>query len=197
MKVGLLYLITCGVADNMDILSHGLWAGAAAKAINSKKKEPLRVWLAILFGVFPDVFAFTVSFVYLGWLRLTGDALPFIIRPGEMEPPIRNQHPLLQLTHSLYNLSHSLFIFFIVFGLVAWYFRRPIWEMGGWLIHILIDIPSHSYAFFPTPFLWPLSDFRVNGIPWSTPAFFWTNIALLFGVYFLLWIFFRKKVGHK
>jgi len=177
----------------MDFFSHGLWAGAGAKAVNLKIKKPLRFWLAILFGVFPDAFAFAISFTYLNWIRITGGTSPFIVRPGEMEPPVQDQHPLLQLTHALYNISHSFFIFFLIFGLVTWYFRRPVWEMGGWLLHILMDIPSHSYAFFPTPFLWPISGFKVNGIPWSTPAFFFTNIALLVTSYILLWILARRK----
>lgn len=161
--------------------------GAGTKAVNLKKKKPLKVWLAVLFGVFPDIFAFAISFVYLNYLRLTGSALPFVVRPGEVEPPVQDQHPLLQFTHLLYNLSHSLFIFFIVFGLTAWYFRQPVWEMSGWFLHILMDIPSHSYAFFPTPFLWPVSDFKVDGIPWSAPVFFWTNVLFLAAFYFLLW----------
>ena len=179
----------------MDIFSHGLWAGAGAKAANLKAKNPLRVWLAMLFGVFPDFFAFAISFIYLNWIRITGGTPPFVVRPGEMEPPIQNQNPLLQLTHSLYNISHSLLAFFIILGIVTWYFRRPIWEMGGWLLHILMDIPSHSYAFFPTPFLWPFSDFKVNGIPWSTPVFFFTNYGLIMATYILLWFLKRKKIA--
>lgn len=180
----------------MDIFSHGLWAGAGAKAVNLKKQTPLRVWLAMLFGVFPDLFAFAISFVYRNWARIAGGTQPFVFRPGEMEPPIQNQHPLLQLTHALYDISHSLFVFFLVFAIVSWYFRRPIWEMGGWILHILMDIPSHSYAFFPTPFLWPISSFKVNGIPWSAPVFFWTNIALLATVYVLLWILKKRRTKN-
>ena len=177
----------------MDVFSHGLWAGAVGKAVNLERKNPLRVWLGVFWGVFPDVFAFTLSFVYLNWLRLATGKIPFMIRPGEMEPPIQDQHPLLQLTHVLYSISHSLFIFFIAFGLITWYFRRPIWEIGGWLLHIFIDIPSHSYKFFPTPFLWPFSDFKVNGIHWGTPVFFFTNYALIVAIYILLWFLEREK----
>lgn len=177
----------------MDVFSHGLWAGAGAKAINLKKEKPLRVWLAMLFGVFPDLFAFAISFTYVNWIRFSGGAPPFAVRPGTMEPPVQNHNFILNLTHRLYDISHSLFVFFLVFAIVAWIFKRPVWEMGGWLLHILMDIPSHSYAFFPTPFLWPFSDFKVNGIPWGAPVFFWTNYALIVIVYIALWLLNRKK----
>ena len=178
----------------MDIFSHGLWAGAGAQAVNLKKEKPLRVWLAAVWGVFPDLFAFAISFVYLNSIRLTGGTVPRLVRPGEIEPPIGQEPFIMRLTHHLYNISHSLLIFFVVFLLVVWFFRRPVWEMSAWLLHILMDIPSHSYAFFPTPFLWPFSDFKVSGIPWATPVFFWTNYALIGITYFVLWLVnYRKK----
>jgi hypothetical protein len=177
----------------MDVFSHGLWAGAAAKAVNLKKKKPLKVWLAMVWGIFPDVFAFAISFAYLNYFRITGGGTPFAIRPGEMEPPVGQQSPILQLTHYLYDASHSLLVFFVVFSLVAWYFRRPVWEMSGWLLHILMDIPTHSLTFFPTPFLWPLSHFVVNGIRWGTRTFMLTNYSLLVATYALLWWLGRKK----
>lgn len=49
----------------MDIFSHGLWAGAAYKAVNKKAKKPLNVWLAGFWGVFPDLFAFTIGFAWI------------------------------------------------------------------------------------------------------------------------------------
>jgi hypothetical protein len=177
----------------MDIFSHTLWAGAGAQAINLKKEKKLKVWLAMIWGIFPDLFAFSISFTYINWVRITGGTPPFVVRPGEVEPPGQNHNFLLNFTHRLYDMSHSLFIFFVVFAIVARIFKRPVWEMGGWLLHILTDIPSHSYAFFPTPFLWPFSDFKVNGIPWSTPIFFWTNWALILFSYCLLWLLRRAK----
>lgn len=35
---------------------------------------------------------------------------------------------------------------------------------GAWILHILMDIPVHTQEYFPTPFLFPLSDFTVNGV---------------------------------
>jgi hypothetical protein len=41
--------------------------------------------------------------------------------------------------------------------------------MLGWLLHIAIDIPTHSFRYYATRFLWPVSDFRIDGIAWRTP----------------------------
>jgi len=55
--------------------------------------------------------------------------------------------------------------------------------MGAWVLHICMDIPTHGTAFFPTPFLWPVSDFHVDGMPWSTPIIFIPNVLLLAVLY--------------
>jgi hypothetical protein len=60
-------------------------------------------------------------------------------------------------------------------------------EMLGWALHILIDIPTHSLRFFATPFLWPLSDYRFNGISWGNRWFMLANYTALAIVYILLW----------
>jgi len=186
----LIYILSI---KKMDVFSHGLWAGAGAKAVNLKKKKPLRLWLAMAWGFFPDVFAFALSFIYLNYFRITSGGTPFAIRPGEIEPPIGQQPFILRLTHYLYDASHSSLVFLVIFGLVAWYFRKPVWELGGWFLHILMDIPTHSFAFFPTPFLWPPSDFMVNGTRWGTRAFMLTNYSLLAFAYGLIWLIGRAK----
>lgn len=42
---------------------------------------------------------------------------------------------------------------------------------------------THSTNFFPTRFLWPISEARVNGVPWSKPVIFFPNVALLVVLY--------------
>jgi membrane-bound metal-dependent hydrolase YbcI (DUF457 family) len=93
--------------------------------------------------------------------------------------------------YSLYNATHSLVVFALVFGLV-WLVRgKPLMELGAWGLHIAVDIFTHSEAFFPTPFLWPFSDLRVNGVPWSDPRIFFSNVLLLTVLY--AWFFLRRK----
>lgn len=174
----------------MDIFAHGLWAGAAYKAVNKKNKRPLNVKLAAFWGVFPDLFAFTIPSVWLFWnLAFGGLSFADLPRPEETEPAPQDTLPIFRLASLLYSISHSAIIFFIISGIVFLILRRPIWELGGWLLHILLDIPTHSYQFYPTPFLWPLSGWKFDGFSWGTPWFLVLNYAAIITVYLLL----RKK----
>ena len=177
----------------MDFLSHGLWAGAVYKAAQRKTKKPLRVWLAAFWGVFPDLLAFTVLFTWLFWnLIFGGLSFSDFPQPDAVEPVLQDTLAIFRLTSILYSVSHSAFIFLLVFGIIFLILRRPIWELGGWLFHILLDIPTHSYQFYPTPFLWPLSDWKFDGFSWATPWFLIINYFLIIVVYILL----RKKKKH-
>jgi membrane-bound metal-dependent hydrolase YbcI (DUF457 family) len=110
-------------------------------------------------------------------------------------PDWRQGHPdqnlIPQFVHVLYNFTHSLIIFAFIFGLVWFFYRKPFLPLLAWGLHILIDIPTHSAAFFPTPFLWPVSDFMVNGISWGQPIIFYPDIVLV--VCYLIWWIKRKK----
>lgn len=160
----------------MDIISHGLW-GSIAFA----KKNRRSFWLAFLFGVFPDFLAFAPH--TLGMLfGLNGHEFKF------GEPPVVEQFP--SYIYSIYNVSHSLVVFAVIFLLLWAVFRRPIWEFSAWGLHIFFDIPTHSTAFFPTPFLWPVLDVQVNGISWGEPIIFIPNVLLLSTLY--LWFYWIK-----
>ena len=174
----------------MDIISHGLWAAAAAKTANKTKKiqKPLNLWRAGLWGMFPDLFAFTVPFIWLiGGLLLKEVSLSDLPKADETEPAPTDRLPIFRLASMLYSVSHSFIIFFPVFILVWLIWRRPAWEMGGWFLHILFDIPTHSYKFYPTPFLWPISNWKFHhGISWATPWFMILNYSALAVVFLLL-----------
>ena len=94
--------------------------------------------------------------------------------------------------HSLNIFAIISFVIYLTFkylkarGLTA---RRMPWEMGGWLLHILIDIPTHSYQFYPTPLCWPISGWKFNGFSWGNAYFLAVNYFALGVIYFLL----RKK----
>jgi len=164
----------------MDTLSHGLWGSLAFGRKNAKS-----FWTAFFFGVAPDLFSFGFFFVST-WLGIAE-------RPNfdGSEPP--NQALIPPYIGHLYNITHSLLIFLIVFGIV-WLIRKaPFWEMGAWGLHIFFDIPTHSYNFFPTPFLWPLSNFKIDGHPWSDPIIFWPNLTALAMLYGYFFIFKKRK----
>lgn len=179
----------------MDILAHSLWTYAGAHAVNRKlakeHKRPFHVWWATFFGIWPDIFAGAVPFTWLAISFLSGklNTSDFSrLNIGEHASP--RVDSIFGLWASLYHYSHSLIFFFLVFGLVWLFLKRPVWELGGWLLHILIDIPTHSAAFYPTPFLWPFSDVRVSGVSWGETWFMVVNYAALLIVFILM---FRRK----
>lgn len=162
----------------MDTLSHGLWGGIAFGRRNKRF-----FWLSFLVGVMPDLLSFG--------LYTLGTWTGFFDHPDWRS----GQHPdpsaIPLFVHALYDYTHSLVIFGVVFGLVAWRRRAPWWPLSAWGLHILVDIPTHSSAFFPTPFLFPLSDYTFDGISWGHPFIFFPNVALLVGLYG--WWFFARR----
>ena len=172
----------------MDIFAHGFWTGAVYKAAKRETGRPLHTAFAAFWGVFPDLLAFTPAFLYLFYESVFGGEGFASLKPHiDLESAtVAHQVPLYNLSDSLYNVSHSLVIFAVVFIIIWMLRRRPVWELGGWLIHILIDIPTHSYKFFPTPFLWPISDLKLNGISWGLPWFMLLNYGNLAALYLVL-----------
>jgi membrane-bound metal-dependent hydrolase YbcI (DUF457 family) len=146
----------------MDTLSHTFWG----YGLYGKRGHP---WLATIFGAMPDLLSF---------------GLLMIMRIGQDHP--RGKPRLEGLPDWLftnYNITHSLIIAAVVIFIVYRFRKDWAFAMLAWPFHILLDMPFHTKAFFPTPFLWPVSDFVIDGIPWSRPFVWYPNIA---GVVILL-----------
>lgn len=162
----------------MDILAHSLYASAGAKINNdtlkNKKQNQISIIWSILWGIFPDFFAFTMPFLFSFWKVFSG-------QQGFESFATRHQvADGFTLAHSLYQYSHSLVIFVLIF-LLVWLIRKKPWlPLLGWGLHILLDIPSHAIDFFPTPFLFPISEWRFPyGIRWSGLWFMVVNYSIL------------------
>ncbi|MBS3913730.1 MAG: hypothetical protein KG003_04480 [Bacteroidetes bacterium] len=176
----------------MDIFAHTLWANAGARGANKVSKGKFRIsplWTGF-WGVFPDFFAFTVPFI-VGIYNL--------ITKVDYESGFGRHHVEVggfDIAAYLYQFSHSIVIWAFTF-LAAWFFsKRPRYELLGWALHILIDIPSHSLAFYPTPFLFPISDYRFPyGVQWSNMWYMIINYSLLAVVW--IGIVFRKRKIRK
>lgn len=167
----------------MDTLSHGLW-GSGIFGRQSRQD----FFLAFLFGIAPDIFSFGVYII-----------MAFF---GLMEHPdwSSGRHPdpqqIPHFVYGLYDVSHSAVVFGIVFCFVWLIRRKPFFPLAAWGLHILLDIPTHA-DFFPTPFLWPLSDFVVRGIAWSNPLIFIPNMILLVVLYGSLFIVKKRSLDKK
>lgn len=191
----------------MDIFSHGLWGAAAAQITNETHVvHPRRVnpWWAMWWGFFPDLFAFAPAFIWIWGGQLFGFVEPASVpRFNSDNPQAFQQLPIAHLASELYNYSHSLVIFSVVAGMVLLirYLQNPQrsfrilvpWSMGGWLLHILSDIPTHTYDFYPTPVFWPLLEWKFNGFRWGQSWFIVTNYAILFSLFIILYVIRRKK----
>jgi hypothetical protein len=77
----------------------------------------------------------------------------------------------------------------VVLSLYIWRKKVP-WLLLPWGIHILMDIPTHT-DFFPTPFLFPLSDWH---FPWGIS---WAEGWLLLADWILLGIIFTVILVNK
>lgn len=163
----------------MDTLSHGLWGGIIWGRKNRKS-----FWLSFLFGVTPDLLSFGI-FMIVRLATSMRDGVNF----GRPE-----LHSIPQYVNTMYNITHSLVTFSVLFVLLWIIFKKPIWESCAWLFHIFLDMFTHSTEFFPTPYLWPLARPNIDGIPWSTPIIFFTNVFFLFLIYTIYWY---RKIRHK
>jgi membrane-bound metal-dependent hydrolase YbcI (DUF457 family) len=123
--------------------------------------------------------------------------------PDAVEPVPSTNVGIFRLSVYLYNYSHSLVIFILVISsviIIKYFLKKGTtlkqlvpWEMGAWLLHILCDIPTHSYRFYPTPLFWPLWNWKFNGFSWGVWWFMVLNYTIL-GVVFLLIYFKNKKI---
>lgn len=149
----------------MDIVSHGLWG-----AIAFGRKSRSSFWLAFVIGMAPDLLSFGIL-----W---TAVVLGLAENPDFSQgTPLESSIP--QYVHHLYNVTHSFIVFLLAFLLIWFLLKRPLWELGAWGLHVLVDVPTHSYAFFATPVLWPLFGWKFNGWQWTTPHILIPNLVLL------------------
>ena len=171
--------------DSVDFFAHGLWAGAAGAAANLKLKNKLRFFHTVIWGVFPDAFAFLPMAVVLLWFRFFGEPIsPRLL----FSRALRQALPRFLWPEELYQFSHSLLVFLAVFFAVRLLFRRPVQALLAWPLHILLDIPTHGAGVYRTPFLWPLSSYRFSGIWWSRRWLMILNYSLIAAVYVALFV---------
>jgi hypothetical protein len=163
----------------MDIVAHALWTTAAAIPLRQQLRRPINLGWAAFWGVFPDVFSFAIPAAVRIWWYATG--VTASLRPDAKSA----QH--FQFVWQLYYCSHSLIVFAAVFGMVWVVARRPVLELLGWGLHILIDIPTHQ-GMFAVHFLWPLSSYGISGMRWESPWFLAANYGALIMVYFWMWV---------
>tara|TARA_B100000131_G_C18114465_1_gene610780 strand:+ start:1546 stop:2010 length:465 start_codon:yes stop_codon:yes gene_type:complete len=149
----------------MDTISHALWG----KGLFGYRKYR---YLSFVFGAIPDLLSFGIYFLF-----------NLILNPSTIKFGKPNLSEIPEWVFSLYNFSHSLIIS-IIFILIVYKINREIsFTMLAWPFHILLDFFTHSIDFFPTPILWPISNYRFDGIPWSNSYIMITNIVCIFLIF--------------
>ena len=163
----------------MDIVAHALWTTAAARTARRKWHAQIHIGWALFWGIFPDVFSFAIPAVVRIWWYATG--VTSSLRPDA------HSAQRFQFVWQLYHCSHSLLVFAAVFGLVWGVAGRPVLELLGWGLHILIDIATHQ-GIFAIHFLWPISTYAFNGTRWENPWFLAVNYGLLTALFVWIWV---------
>src|SRR5690242_4422582 len=130
----------------MDIFAHAVWTNVVF--YKKYKRELRNRYLAIFFGILPDLISFSPVFIYselsgIGFFDLIGRNVWYV-----------------NWASNSYNYTHSLVIFLIIFlicGAVRMMKRKKFlfWPLLGWPLHICIDIFTHK-GFYETPFLFPI-----------------------------------------
>jgi len=161
----------------MDTLSHALWG----YGLFGHTKQGIKrfVKTALFFGAMPDLISFGIFLVQ----RVVQGNWHF------GPPPIATIPDWLYLN---YSIGHSFIVSFAVIALVAIKYKHIAFAMLAWPFHIVLDFPFHSFKYFPTPIFWPLSDYKLDGIPWSHWYIWWPNVAGL-----VLLFLYRAKQKRK
>jgi len=161
----------------MDVFAHGFWGGITF----GRKKF---FGQAMLFGVLPDLLGFGPFFI----IRLVNRNLQFG-KPNLAEIP--------SWVFTSYDISHSIFTAFVLYGIIRYFSKPMAYTFLAYPLHILCDIFTHSKSFFPTPFLFPVSNYKVDGISWADPTFMivnYTAIITAYAVYFIAKARQKKKL---
>jgi len=146
----------------MDFFAHGFWSYIFFFA------SPQR-WLAVLFGVMPDLLSF----------------FPHIF--------IDHRFGGTGTYHLLYQYTHSLVFFVVIFIGIMLVMRSMPWFAGAWGLHIIFDMFTHPAQYYATPYLFPFSSPIVPAIDYRTLAFTVVNYIIIIGIVIFLY-FYQKKM---
>lgn len=178
----------------MEILAHTLWTTAGAKIANDKlkkknKKFKISYFWVNFWGLFPDLFSLSIPIViFIFDYIFTDMTVSSIAQTRE----VVNSYNISLI---LYPISHSIVIWWVTFGLVWFLKKKSPFVMFGWLLHIILDMPSHGAGIFGTPIFYPLSNYKFSyGVSWASTKFFIINYSLLLIIWgVILFVKYRKK----
>jgi hypothetical protein len=146
----------------MDIISHIL----IGKLISLNKNLKTQLW-AMFFSFLPDLTQIPF-FLYLGYTN----ARPFFYPQTIDWQGAKALHPFLS---AFYEIPHSfLFLILIILPFIL-YFKLPKITFFAYLLHLLIDIPTHTGGEWAMKPFYP-SHYTFNGF---TDAWIWPFYIML------------------
>lgn len=179
------------VVHLMDILAHGLWAGAGLALAQRRLRLPQRIVVTtVVLAVLPDLAHLlpTVAWALFGDGSFAAVHAYAVAMPGQ-EPVSPALVELL--SHHLHCILHSAVVAAVVTALM-WTVLRAWWiPLLGWWSHIVIDVFTHSADFYPVPVLYPFTQRGFDGLAWNTPWFMVVNYAALAGVW--AWLLHKRS----
>lgn len=113
-------------------------------------------WKGLLLSLIPDIVGFSYYFYKLIFVDKT------LFRKGDLMDKIPMEK-MSKWDWLFYNISHSLILWFIIYII----FKEKF--IYGAILSIILDIFLHSNdKWYGPAFLYPLSDYRFDGINWLT-----------------------------
>lgn len=174
-----------------------MWAGAGVAA--ARRRWPLApriIALTVALAALPDILHLLPI---LAWWAFGDGSMTtlqaYAIAVPDHKPALP---PLVNLlSHHLHCIMHSA----IVAGaatLLLWIMRRSLWiPLLGWWSHIVIDVFTHSAAYYPVPVLYPITERGFDRLAWNAPWFLLLNYAVLAAVGVWLLRTGRRQDGHR
>jgi membrane-bound metal-dependent hydrolase YbcI (DUF457 family) len=165
----------------MDIISHVL----IGKIISFNKNRLAQIW-TMIFSYLPDLTQIPF-YIMLGY----ENARPFLFPYNSDWVDASKNHVILNI---MWEASHSLFFALLIVLPIILFFKLPKIAFLGYILHIIIDIPTHKGEWLIKPF-YPLN-YSINGFTnsWAWPiwimALSWMVLILII---FSLNIFKKKN----
>lgn len=157
----------------MDILAHALWAGIGVALWRRRRPvSPAVAAATVSLAALPDV----LHLLPIGAWWAVGDGSWSTLWAYAVAVP--GQEPALPamvnaVSHHLHCIMHSAVVASAV-TLLLWVWLRP-WRLQwalpllGWWLHIVIDVFTHSAAYYAVPVLYPITMRGFDGVAWNTP----------------------------
>lgn len=179
----------------MDLLAHALWAGVAVEGVRRsgwvKSVTPGQAAAFVGLAVVPDL---VQGLPVALWATLGEGSLQALKAFAWASPDTEPDLPAaVQLwSHHLHCTLHSALAAAAVTALALALRWRAAWVLGGWWLHIVIDVFTHSADFYPVPVLYPVTMRGFDGVAWNTPWFAAVNYTLLAVTGVVLWMTRRR-----